>query len=50
MKTVVLIAAIASFTGAWRVTRFFYLKRYGKSAEQLQEEAKDLDARRHQDQ
>jgi hypothetical protein len=50
MKTAVLISALVAFVGAWRVTRFFWLKRNGDSAEQRLEEERDLDARRHQDQ
>lgn len=50
VKTFVLIAAIASLVGAFRVTRFFYLKRFGDSIERQQEMDRDLEARRHEDQ
>ena len=51
VKTFILISAIVALAGAFRVTRFFYLKRYDpKSVEQRLEEERDLDAQRHQDQ
>ena len=51
VKTVVLISAIVALAGALRVTRFFYLKRYGpKSVERRLEEERELEDRRHQDQ
>jgi len=51
VNTFVLIAAIVALAGAFRVTRFFYLKRYGpKSVEECLEEERDLEERKHQDQ
>ena len=50
MKTAVLVATIAFLVGGWRVTRFFYLKRYGDSDERHREEDRDLEVRRHEDQ
>jgi hypothetical protein len=50
MTTVVLLAALATLVGAFRVTRFFYLKRYGDSVERRQQRDRDLTTRRHQDQ
>ena len=50
VHTVVLIAALAALTGAFRVTRFFRVKRYTDSLERRQQEKRDLDERKHEDQ
>jgi hypothetical protein len=51
LKIAVLIAAILALSGAWRVTRLFWMKRYGRaSVEQRLEEDREANERRHQDQ
>jgi hypothetical protein len=51
VKIAVLIVAILALSGAWRVTRLLWMKRYGRAAvEQRLEEDREVNERRHQDQ